>query len=61
MTNGAMRPNPRHAQLIKDRSILLIDDVMTAGATFSASTQAAYAAGAREVCVLALARVAKDT
>lgn len=61
MTEGAIRPNPRQAHLIKDRSILLIDDVMTAGATFSASTQAAYAAGAKEVCVLALARAAKGT
>ncbi|MEM6312237.1 MAG: ComF family protein [Pseudomonadota bacterium] len=60
-TDGAIKANPRQAHLIKDRSILLIDDVMTAGATFSASTQAAYAAQAREVCVLALARVAKDT
>ncbi|MEM6467889.1 MAG: ComF family protein [Pseudomonadota bacterium] len=60
-TDGAITPNPTHAQWIKDRPVLIVDDVMTAGATLSASTQAAYAAGASEVCVLVLARAAKDT
>ena len=45
---------------IRDRDILLVDDVMTSGATFSAATEALFSAGARSVSVLALARVAKD-
>jgi predicted amidophosphoribosyltransferase len=33
---------------------------MTSGATLSAATQAAYAGGAAEVCILALARAGKE-
>jgi predicted amidophosphoribosyltransferase len=46
--------------LVKDREILLVDDVMTSGATFAAATEALFAAGARSVDVVSLARVAKD-
>lgn len=46
--------------LVEDREILLVDDVMTSGATFAAATEALFAAGARSVDVVALARVAKD-
>ncbi|MFM7444511.1 MAG: ComF family protein, partial [Tabrizicola sp.] len=45
---------------VRDRDILLVDDVMTSGATFAAATEALFSAGARSVNVLALARVAKD-
>ncbi|NHB75969.1 ComF family protein [Rhodobacter calidifons] len=45
---------------VRDRDILLVDDVMTSGATFAAATEALFSAGARSVSVLALARVAKD-
>lgn len=45
---------------VEGREILLIDDVMTSGATFAAATEALLAAGARSVSVLCLARVAKD-
>lgn len=58
--DGAIRVNPRRADRLRDRAILLVDDVMTSGATLSAATQACHAAGAREVCVLTLARVGKD-
>ena len=50
----------RHAPKVVGRSVLLVDDVMTSGATLSAATQACQAAGADHVCVLVLARVAKD-
>lgn len=52
-------PNRRRA-IVEDRDILLVDDVMTSGATFAAATEALFSAGARSVNVLALARVAKD-
>jgi ComF family protein len=45
---------------VRDHNILLVDDVMTSGATFSVATEALFAAGARSVSVLGLARVAKD-
>ena len=52
-------PKAREARL-RDRDVLLVDDVMTSGATFAAATEALLAAGARSVSVLGLARVAKD-
>ncbi|MEP3846799.1 MAG: ComF family protein [Paracoccaceae bacterium] len=45
---------------IVGRGVLLIDDVMTTGATLTATTQACLDAGADHVNVLCLARVAKD-
>jgi predicted amidophosphoribosyltransferase len=41
------------------RAVVLIDDVMTSGATLSAATEACLVAGASRVSVLVLARVAK--
>ena len=43
-----------------DRDILIVDDVMTSGATLAAATEAAFAAGARDVRIATLARVARD-
>ena len=58
--DGAIRVAPRRAVRITGRSVLLVDDVMTSGATFSAAAQACLAAGAVQVFVIALARVARD-
>jgi len=58
---GAIAPHPRKGGEVRGRPVLLVDDVMTSGATLAAATAALRAAGATEVCVLALARVAKDT
>jgi predicted amidophosphoribosyltransferase len=57
---GAITVNPRHAHRIAGRPVLLVDDVMTSGATFAAAAEACTAAGATDVSVVALARVAKD-
>jgi predicted amidophosphoribosyltransferase len=60
MLSDAIRVNPARRALIMDRPVLIVDDVMTSGATLSAAAQAAFAAGAQDVCILTLARVAKD-
>lgn len=57
---GAIRAHPRHVPRLRDADILLIDDVMTSGATLAAATEACLAAGANRVSVAVLARVAKD-
>ncbi|ABS63355.1 phosphoribosyltransferase [Parvibaculum lavamentivorans DS-1] len=54
---GAFRLAPGVAPLVKDRRIVLIDDVMTTGATAEACARVLTGAGAREVSVLCLARV----
>lgn len=59
MADAFRVPKPR-AALVEDREILLVDDVMTSGATFAAATEALFQAGARSVDVVSLARVAKD-
>jgi ComF family protein len=58
--SGAIAPHARHGARLRGADVLLIDDVMTSGATLAAAAEAARAAGAREVRVLVLARVAKD-
>jgi predicted amidophosphoribosyltransferase len=54
---GAIRAHPGRVGRIQDRDVLLVDDVMTSGATLAASTQACLAAGARSVSVVSMARV----
>ncbi|TCO73465.1 ComF family protein [Rhodovulum euryhalinum] len=56
---GALTVHPRYRERLRDRMVLLVDDVMTSGATLSAAADACLAAGADEVRVLVLARVAK--
>lgn len=58
--SGALRAHPRRAARIEGRHILLVDDVMTSGATLAAGAEACVAMGAAGVSVLVLARVAKD-
>ncbi len=58
--SGAIIANQKRATQLKGRKILLVDDVMTSGATFAAATEASFAAGADDVYVLSLARVVKD-
>ncbi|WP_132242335.1 ComF family protein [Primorskyibacter sedentarius] len=58
---GSIRAHPKRTALMEGRSILLVDDVMTSGATLAAATEACYASRAREVCVIALTRVANES
>ncbi|UPG74404.1 ComF family protein [Roseomonas gilardii subsp. gilardii] len=54
---GAFRVTPRGGRAIAGQRVLLVDDVLTSGATAAACARALLAAGAREVDVLAVARV----
>lgn len=55
--DGAFRLRPRHVAALAGRRILLIDDVLTSGATANACARALKAAGAIAVDVLVAARV----
>jgi len=55
----AFAPHPRQGPRLGGRDILLVDDVMTAGATFAAAAECCLAHGAASVRVVALARVAR--
>ncbi|PZX42170.1 ComF family protein [Roseinatronobacter thiooxidans] len=57
---GAFAPHRRQGHRLKGRHILLVDDVMTVGATLSAATEGCLAHGAASVRVVALARVARS-
>jgi ComF family protein len=54
---GAFRVAPRFLHRISGRNVILIDDVITTGATVGACAKALKRAGARRVDVLALALV----
>ena len=53
-------PHPKRVSRLAGRSVLLVDDVMTSGATLAACTEAARKAGANQVMTVTLARVVKD-
>ena len=57
---GALAVNPRYAQTVQGRAVLLIDDVMTSGATLAAASQALLDAGSGPISVAVLARAVKD-
>jgi ComF family protein len=58
---GAIDVHARRKTLIAGRPVLLVDDVMTSGATLFAAAQACLDAGSGPICVVTLARVTKDT
>jgi predicted amidophosphoribosyltransferase len=51
--------HPRWTGEVRNRGVLLVDDVLTTGATIDACTRALQRAGARHVDVLTLARVVR--
>lgn len=57
--SGSIMPHPGRRHRMTGRSVLLVDDVMTSGATMTSAAEACLAAGARDVFSLVLARVAK--
>lgn len=61
LMNGQLRVNPRYQEHLKGMRVLLVDDVMTSGATLASATDACHVAGVEQVCIVTLARVQKDT
>lgn len=57
---GAIAVNTRRRAELPGRPVLLVDDVMTSGATLAAATEALLEAGSGPVCVAVLARAVKD-
>lgn len=55
--SGAIAANPARAALIEGAQILLVDDVLTSGATTDACVRALKRAGAKEVVIACFARV----
>jgi len=53
---GAFGVEPLRADEVRDQAILLVDDVMTSGASLRAAAQALRQAGARRVAAVVLAR-----
>ena len=56
---AAIKVTDRFSKVVQSQKILMVDDVMTTGATLSACAEACMSAGAKEVNVLVFARVAR--
>jgi ComF family protein len=58
---GAVRVNQKREQAIKGRDVILVDDVLTSGATTNACVAALKRAGAKTVSISCFARVLDET
>lgn len=56
----AFAVHSRHINQLKDKVIVVVDDVVTTGATANACAEILLAAGAREVRIVSLARTVKE-
>lgn len=56
---NAIRAHPHRGLVLKGQQVVIVDDVMTSGATYAACTKAAFDVGAAKVSVLHLARVCR--
>jgi ComF family protein len=54
---GAFAVAPRHKDEVKGKTLFLIDDVLTTGATVNECSRVLLAAGTKQVRILTLARV----
>ena len=57
---GAINVSPKKADTVNGRNIILVDDVMTTGATLAAATEACLTQGVKSVSAVFLARTAKN-
>ena len=57
---GAFKVAPRHKETLRGRTVVLVDDVFTSGATANGCARMLKRAGAGEVRVIAWARVVRD-
>lgn len=57
---GSFGVSPKYVSLIKDRNIVLVDDVMTTGATVNECAKVLKKHGARRVIVITIARTTMD-
>jgi len=60
LLRGAIAVHPRHLAAAQGRRVLLVDDVLTSGASLGACTEALHQAGVRHVDILVMARVARE-
>jgi len=56
MLSGAIAVHPRHRDAIRGAQVILVDDVMTSGATTNACIEVLKEAGARKVMIACFAR-----
>lgn len=60
IVSDAIAANPRGIEQLKGRNVVLIDDVLTTGATLESCTRALLGGGAARVDIMVLARARKE-